>query len=148
MATAKNGDRVLVRYTGKFEDGTVFDSSEDCECDSDSGPLEFVLGEHQVIPGFEEAVVGMAPGEEKTVNIPFDKGYGPRSDAMIAEIDRKDLPEEISPTVGERLQVTQEGGATFDVFISALTEDKVSLDGNHPLACRDLVFEIRLEKIL
>jgi peptidylprolyl isomerase len=149
MNRAKSGDKVLVHYTGRLEDGSVFDSSECSDCDCESGPLEFVIGEGQVIPGFEEGVVGMAPGEAKTVHIPVDRAYGERIEAMVAEIERKDLPADIVPEVGQHLQVTQdEGGMTFDVVITEITDEKVTLDANHPLAGRDLIFDLRLEKIV
>ena len=89
MERAKTGDRVTVHYTGRLEGGEVFDSSEcqenDCGCDS--GPMEFVIGDGQVIPGFEQGVVGMSPGEEKTVTIPASEAYGERMDEMVAVVD-------------------------------------------------------------
>ena len=94
MAQAKTGDKVKVHYTGRLDDGEVFDSSEcredDCGCET--GPLEFTIGEGEVIPGFEQAIVGMSPGETKTVTIPVDQAYGERMDEMVAVVERKRPP--------------------------------------------------------
>jgi FKBP-type peptidyl-prolyl cis-trans isomerase 2 len=95
MPTVKNGDSVKVHYTGKLADGTVFDTSEGNE------PLAFIIGEGRVIEGFETAVVGMEPGETKTVHIPPEKAYGPHQDAMVIVIDRKDVPEDIDPEIDQ-----------------------------------------------
>ncbi len=149
MAQAKQGDKVKVHYTGRLADGTVFDSSEcreeDCGCES--GPLEFTIGEAQVIPGFEQAVIGMTPGESKTVTIPVDQAYGERLDDMVAVVDRTDMPADLQLEVGNQLEVTQDDGHAFPVIITEVTETKVTLDANHPLAGRDLVFDIRLMEI-
>ncbi|HEV2734611.1 MAG TPA: FKBP-type peptidyl-prolyl cis-trans isomerase, partial [Longimicrobiaceae bacterium] len=103
MAQAKSGDTVRVHYTGRLEDGSVFDSSEGRE------PLEFVLGAQQVIPGFEEAVDGLSPGEERTVSIPADRAYGPRREEMGLVVGRDQFPDEIQPEVGQQLQMSQDG---------------------------------------
>lgn len=153
MAEAKQGDKVTVHYTGRLDDGTVFDSSEchdhDCGCGSgsESGPLEFTIGEGGVIPGFEQAVLGMTPGDSKTVFIPADQAYGPRMDEMVAEVERSALPDDMAPAVGQQLEVTQEDGHTFPVLITEVTDSMVTLDANHPLAGRDLTFDIKLVTI-
>lgn len=141
MGRAENGDTVTVDYTGKLEDGTVFDSSEDRE------PLEFTIGEDQVIPGFEKAVVGMNPGESKTAKLPVEEAYGPRRDDMVFEVDPAQFPEDLDPEVGERLQVRQETGETFEVTVADVGESAVTLDANHPLAGRELTFDIELKEI-
>ena len=149
MAQAKQGDTVKVHYTGKLEDGTVFDSS-DCNdegCGCETGPLEFTIGEGQVIPGFEQAVIGMSPGEEKTVNIPVDQAYGERLDDMVAVVNRSDIPQDLQLEVGNQLEVTQEDGNAFPVVITELTDTSVTLDANHPLAGRSLTFEMKLMEI-
>lgn len=141
MAEAKPGDSVKLHYTGTLQDGTVFDSSQGRE------PLEFTLGSNQVIPGFERAVEGMSPGEAKTVNIPASEAYGPRRDDMILQVSPEEFPEHINPQVGDRLQIRQPDGSTFNVTVSDIGENAVTLDGNHPLAGQDLTFEIELVAI-
>ena len=141
MAEAKNGDTVRVHYTGKMDDGTIFDSSADRE------PLQFKIGEGQLIPDFEQAVIGMNPGESKTVNIPADRAYGPHQKEMVMEIDRKEFPVDLEPQVDQRLQVRQENGNIFAVTVTNVTESKVTLDANHPLAGKDLTFDIQLTEI-
>jgi len=142
MAKAKNGDTVKVSYTGKLEDGTVFDSSESRE------PLKFTIGEGNVIPGFEEAVVGMSPGDSKTEKIPADQAFGPYREELVVEIDRERIPEGVDPKVGKRLQVHKTDGGRIDVVVTGITESKLTLDANHPLARNDLVFDIQLLEIL
>lgn len=138
---AKKGDTVKVHYTGKTNDGTVFDTSED------SDPLEFMLGEGKMIPGFEEGIIGMKVGESKTINIPVDKAYGPRSDDMILEVERSEMPEGIEPEIGMQLQMTQTDGNTVIVTITEISETMIKLDANHPLAGQDLIFDIQLVEI-
>ncbi len=141
MSVAKNGDLVKVRYVGKFEDGVVFDTSEGQEA------LEFTIGQQEVIPGFDLAVVGMKAGESKTVNVPADQAYGPVQEELLAELERKDLPADIELVVGNHLEVSQDDGSTFTVNIADLTDETVTLDANHPLAGKDLTFEIDLVEI-
>lgn len=141
MAQAKSGDRVKVHYSGFLEDGTVFDSS------LEGDPFEFTLGEGMVIPGFENAVIGMDVGETKTVNIPFAEAYGPRRDELMATIERAQLPDHISPEVGMSLQVRTPDGSFTNVLITEVTPSTVTLDANHPLAGKDLIFEIKLVEI-
>lgn len=138
MAQAKAGDQVSLHYTGTLNDGTVFDSSKGRE------PLEFTLGANQVIPGFDQAVMGMSPGDTRTVHIPVDQAYGPRRDDMILEVSPQEFPPDVEPRVGDRLQIRQANGASFQVTVSDVREDAVTLDGNHPLAGEDLNFEIEL----
>jgi peptidylprolyl isomerase len=141
MVQAKPGDTVKIHYTGKLDDGTVFDSSVNRE------PLEFTLSGGQVIPGFDEAVLGMSPGESKTQKIPMDQAYGPHRDEMVLEISRQQIPPELEPEVGQQLQVQQENGQTIPVFVTEVTESNVTLDANHPLAGEDLTFDIQLVEI-
>ncbi len=138
MTQAKQGDIVKVHYTGKLDDGTVFDSSIDRD------PLEFVLGEGQLIPGFEQAVLGMAPGESKTEKIPADEAYGPHRQEMVVEVERQQLPENIPLDLGQELQIQQSPDQIIPVVITAISESKVTLDANPPLAGKDLIFEIQL----
>ena len=149
MAQAKEGDKVKVHYTGRLEGGEVFDSSEcsEDECGCDTGPMEFTIGEGSVIPGFEEAVIGMSQGESKTVTIPVDDAYGQRIEEMVAVVERSNLPPEMTPELGMRLEVTQEDGQVFPVVITEVTDTQVTIDANHPLAGRDLTFDIKLVEI-
>ncbi|MBO0350846.1 peptidylprolyl isomerase [Phormidium pseudopriestleyi FRX01] len=138
MTEAKQGDMVKVHYTGKLDDGTVFDSSIDRD------PLEFVLGEGQLIAGFEQAVLGMTPGESKTEKIPAEEAYGPHREEMVVEVERQQLPDDIPLDVGQQLQIQQAPNQIIPVVITAISESKVTLDANPPLAGKDLIFEIEL----
>lgn len=138
MAEAKLGDRVKVHYRGSLKDGTEFDSS------FDGDPLEFTLGEGMVIPGFENAIIGMTDGETKTVSIPPDEGYGPYSDELIAVVQRSILPADLEPVVGMQLEAKGEDGTVTVVTITEVADDTVTLDANHELAGEELVFEIQL----
>ncbi len=142
MAQAKTGDTVKVHYTGKLDDGTIFDSSADSE------PLEFTIGEKQLIPDFEQAVAGMEPGESKSIHIASESAYGPHRDEMVMVIEKKDMPEGLNPQVDQKLQVQQQNGQSFVVTVTAVSEESVTLDGNHPLAGKDLNFDIQLTEIV
>jgi peptidylprolyl isomerase len=141
VAEAKQGDNVKVHYTGRLEDGTVFDSSQDRD------PLEFTLGEGQVIPGFEEAVQGMGEGESKTTTIAADEAYGPRRDDLILPVERDRFPEDVDPEVGQPLQMQTNDGQVVQVVVQEIKEGIVMLDANHPLAGQDLTFDIELVKL-
>lgn len=141
MAEAKSGDTVSIHYTGRLEDGTVFDTSEDRD------PLEFTLGEGNVIPGFEEAVEGMEEGQSKTASIPSDQAYGQRRDDLVLSVAKEQLPPDLDPEVGQRLQMQAGDGQTFQVVISEVEEESVEVDANHPLAGEDLTFDIELVEI-
>jgi len=143
MAQAKKGDTVKVHYTGKLTTGEIFDSSEE----GGNGPLEFTIGEGDVIPGFEEAVIGMSSGEAKTVTIPVEQAYGPRMDELVAEVEREYLPQDAEPKLGQQYEVTQDDGQVFNVTVTEMNDTTVTLDANHPLAGRDLVFDIKLIEI-
>ncbi|MEB3828148.1 FKBP-type peptidyl-prolyl cis-trans isomerase [Phormidium sp. CCY1219] len=141
MSQAKQGDIVKVHYTGKLSDGTVFDSS------TERGPLEFTLGEGQLIPGFEQAVIGMAPGEEKTEQIPADRAYGPRREDMVVQVERDRIPQNIPLEVGQRLQIQQAPDQVIPVTVTNISDSQVTLDANPPLAGQDLTFDIQLVEI-
>ena len=138
---AKDGDTVNVHYTGKLEDGTVFDSSVERE------PLEFTLGAGTIVPGFEEAVRGMQAGQSKTVTIPSQEAYGPRRDEMVLVIERTKLSPELKPDVGQQLQMQQPDGRAVSVLVTEVSETTITIDANHPLAGKDLTFEIELLEI-
>ena len=142
MAQAKTGDTVRVHYTGKLNDGTIFDSSLQRD------PIEFTIGKGQIIPGFEQAVIGMDIGESKTAVIPAELAYGNRLEEMVLEIGRDQLPAHIQPAVGEHLQITQPDGHSIVVKVIEVTESTVKLDANHPLAGKELTFDIQLVEIL
>jgi peptidylprolyl isomerase len=138
MAQAKQGDTVRVHYTGTLDDGTIFDSSQGRD------PLEFTIGQGRVIPGFEQAVVGMGLGESRMAQIPVDQAYGPRDEHMVLEIDRQQVPEDVELEIGDQIQLRRRDGGTSIVTVTAMTESNVTLDGNHPLAGEDLTFDIKL----
>jgi FKBP-type peptidyl-prolyl cis-trans isomerase 2 len=140
-AEAKNGDIVQVDYTGTLENGTVFDTSEGGE------PLEFTLGEGQMIPGFEQAILGMKVGESKTFTIPADEAYGPYRDDLVLVVNREDLPPDLDPEVGQQLQMTQADGGTSIGTVTNATDTTITVDFNPPLAGKDLTFEIELVSI-
>jgi peptidylprolyl isomerase len=142
MTQAKDGDTVKIHYTGRLQDGTVFDSSSDRE------PLQFNIGSGQVIVGFEEAVTGMAVGEKKTSQIPCDKAYGERNPSMVMVVDKKHVPPEINPEVGQRLQVGAPDGKMLAVTIIEVGDENITLDANPPLAGEDLTFDIELVEIV
>jgi peptidylprolyl isomerase len=140
-AQAKDGDTVKVQYTGTLEDGSIFDTSVGGE------PLEFTLGQGQLIPGFEKAVIGMKVGESKTVNIPVDDAYGPYRDDLVAVVGRENLPEGMNPVVGQQLQITQADGSAIVVTVIKVSETTITIDANHPLVGKNLIFEITLVEI-
>ena len=141
MSQAKAGDTVKIHYTGTLDDGSQFDSS------AGRDPLEFTLGEGQVIPGFDKAVEGMAVGDSKAVNIPAEEAYGPRHDQMIQEVPISALPDDLEPQVGMGLQARRPDGAMLDLTITAVGEESVTVDGNHPLAGQALNFQLELVEI-
>jgi peptidylprolyl isomerase len=141
MTQAKSGDTVRVHYTGTLDDGTVFDSSYDRE------PLEFTLGEGQVIRGFEEAILGMEPGETKTARIAAGDAYGQPDGGLVTTFPKDQFPDGIEPKIGQMLQIQQSDGRIMIVRVTGIDEGSVTLDANHPLAGRDLTFEVELVAI-
>lgn len=133
---------VKVHYKGSLEDGEVFDSSTGKE------PLEFTVGAGQVISGFDEAVVGMEVGESKTQRIPAGEAYGPRREELQMHVDRAKLPDTIELELGAMLGIQSPTGDVTRVTVTGLTDELVTLDANHPLAGKDLTFEIELVEIL
>ncbi|MFO7726774.1 MAG: peptidylprolyl isomerase [Desulfonatronovibrio sp.] len=138
MAKVTDGTTVKVHYTGKLNDGTVFDTSKERE------PLEFTVGEGKVIPGFEEAVRDMESGETKSVTIGSDQAYGDRREDMILDVPKDKFPEDIPTDVGQQLMLRHPEGQEFPAFIVEVKDDTITLDANHPLAGEDLNFEIEL----
>lgn len=142
MDTAKKGDTVKIHYTGTLADGSIFDSSEG------RAPLSFRVGSGQVIPGFDEAVMGMRKGNAKTVTIPAVKAYGIRNEDLVISVPRDQVPPEIKPEVGLQLQMGGTNGELVNVEIVEVTEEYVALDANPPLAGKDLTFKIELVDII
>ncbi len=142
MSEVKKGDKVQVHYTGKLKDGSEFDSSKGRE------PLEFEVGAQQVIKGFEDAVIGLEEGESKTVEISSEQAYGPRVDEMVLTVEKSKLPDDFTPQMGQQLQLPQENGQNVIVTVTDITDDQIELDANHPLAGKDLTFDIELVKII
>lgn len=138
MQKVKNGDKVKVHYHGKLTDGTTFDSSEGRE------PLSFEVGSGQVIPGFDEGVTGMEVGEKKTISIPYDQAYGEKRDDLMMEFPIDKFPADLKPEVGMALNMSNQEGHQFPVIITEVRDESVILDANHPLAGKDLVFDLEL----
>ncbi len=149
MVRAQPGSKVKVHYTGRLADGEVFDSSLDPPGDS-SGigePLGFVIGSGQMIPAFEQGVIGMEPGESKTVNIPAEQAYGPHSPKAVIEVERSQFPSGMPLEVGSVIQGNAPNGEQVPFTVVEVTDIRVTLDRNHPLAGKDLTFEIKLVQV-
>ena len=142
MAQAKVGDTVRVRYTGSLEDGTVFGSSPEQE------PLEVIIGKQNVLPSFEEAVVGMNEGDTKTFSIQPDDAFGQHKKDLVFSVERSQMPSEIDLQLGRVLRVESDTGKNYDVTVTDIDDEKVTLDGNHPLAGKVLNFEVELVEIV
>ena len=142
MRQAKEGDRVKIHYTGRLEDGTVFDSSEG------RTPVDFTIGDSTLMPGIENGVIGMAVDSEITVEIPSDEAFGDRREELVIELDRSQFPEELDPEIGQQLELRQSGGESIPVTILDVKETTVTLDGNHPLAGHTLSIDLRLIEII
>ncbi len=134
---AKKGDKVTVSYTGKLEDGTVFDSS-----DEHDAPLSFELGANQVVPGFEEAVLGMEKDEEKEFTLSPDEAYGEHKVEMIKGIPKSAIPEGMAVEAGSRLLMTLQDGTNLPATVVEVSEEEIKVDLNHPLAGKTLIFRI------
>jgi peptidylprolyl isomerase len=133
-----NGDKVSVHYTGRYADGTIFDSSIGEE------PLVFTIGENEVIDGFENSIIAMAIGEKKTVTLAPEEAYGERYDDLVVEVARADMPADLELELGDELEITTEDDEPMLVIVAAMTDDTVTLDGNAPLAGEHLTFELEL----
>lgn len=135
----KEGSKVKVHYTGKFDDNNVFDTSKDKE------PLEFTVGEGQLIPGFEQGVVGLNTGDKKTVELDVDQAYGPVREELINEIPMEKLPEGVKQ--GQMLEAQTEQG-TMNVMVTEVKEKTATVDANHPLAGKKLIFDLEVVEIM
>ncbi len=141
MAVQK-GDTVKIHYHGRLSDGTVFDSS------NGRAPLEFTVGSGSVIPGFDSGVQGMQIGDKKTIEIPFPEAYGPVDPSMVLEFPKSQLPEDLQPEVGMELAMNDESGQQLPVVIEEVKPESIILNANHPLAGKDLIFDLELMDIL
>lgn len=141
MAQAKMNDTVTVHYTGSFTDGSVFDSSMERE------PLEFTIGEGMVIPGFEDGILGMNEGDSKKIHIEAQNAYGLHREDLLTTIGREQMPRGLEIYAGMALRVRSPDGGIANVIVKEFNEKTVTLDLNHPLAGKDLVFDLTLVKI-
>ncbi len=141
MSSAKAGDTVHVHYTGRFEDGVVFDTSQG------KPPLQFVLGTGAVIPGFEQAVDGLSVGDTVTAEIAPEDAYGRRSDELVLDVPRENFPDDADPQVGQQFAMTAGDGQQTPVTVTGVDGETVQIDANHPLAGKSLHFELELVKI-
>jgi len=138
----KSGDTVKVHYTLKVENGEVIETS------AGSAPLEFTLGEGKMIPGFEKGVIGMKQGESKTITVPPEEAYGRREERKIFEFSREKAPPAFDPGIGQTVRMHALDGSFFMVTIVGITEKAFIMDANHPLAGKDLVFDLELVEIV
>ncbi len=142
MTQAKIGDKVKVHFTGYLEDGTVFGSTTDEE------PFEFIIGEKNMLPGFENSVVGMQKGNTKTITLAPEEAYGPHKKELVRVMEKSGFPQKINLEIGKRLRVRTQDGKYTMVTIKDFTEDSIVLDENDPLAGKTLTFKIELIEIL
>ncbi len=141
MNKVKNGDRVKIHYTGKLKDGEIFDTS------IERRPLEFVVGNREMMPGLETGVVGMEAGNKKSIEIPPEEAFGPRQEELVVEVKKCSLPDHIEPCLGQRLQMQGHNGNHIELDIIEIKEDSITLDANHPLAGYTLFFDLELVEI-
>lgn len=138
MIKATQNDTVTVSYIGRLLNGEIFDQSPEDK------PLKFILGKQEVIQGFDEAVEGMYRGESKTVTVPCEKAYGECKEELYEKVEKTLFEEKVDLQEGGQLEITNHDGSKFYVMVKAIEEEHVLLDANHPLAGKDLVFDIEL----
>jgi peptidylprolyl isomerase len=138
----QSGNTIKIHYNGRLSDGTTFDSS------AGRSPLEFTVGSGSVIKGFDDGVQGMTIGEKKTIEIPFLQAYGPEDPSMIIEFPLDRLPEDLKPEIGMQLNMNNAEGQQFAVTITDITNENIILNANHPLAGKDLIFDLELVEIV
>jgi FKBP-type peptidyl-prolyl cis-trans isomerase 2 len=142
MQQVKSGDKIKVHYHGRLTNGETFDKSEGRE------PLEFEVGSGMVIKGFDDGVTGMAVGDKKTINIPFDEAYGPKNPDMVIDMPKDRFPKDMELEVGMPLAMSDDQGQQFQVAVAEIKEEVIILDANHPLAGEDLIFDLELVEII
>ena len=140
--SVQSGDTIKIHYHGRLSDGSTFDSS------AGRSPLEFTVGSGAVIKGFDDGVQGMTVGEKKTIEIPFVEAYGPEDPTMIIEFPVERLPADLKPEIGIQLNMNNSSGEQFPVTITGITEQNIILNANHPLAGKDLIFDLELVEIV
>ena len=138
MSQVKENNTVKVNYTGKLSDGQVFDSSEGKE------PLEFTLGQGQLIPGFEEGLIDMKLKEKKTITITTEQAYGEVDSDLILEVNKSKLPKDMTPEVGMGLVSKSPDGQETNLVVVEVKEESIVIDGNHPLAGKELIFDLEI----
>jgi peptidylprolyl isomerase len=141
-STVKTGDTIMLHYTGKYKNGKVFDSTRK------GNPIPVEVGAGEIIKGLENAVIGMQPGENKTVVVQPEEGFGNYDEKRLIEMPKKSFPENISPEIGMELQLVNKQGQAFNVVVVEILDKSIMLDANHPLAGKVLVFDIELVKIV
>jgi peptidylprolyl isomerase len=142
MTQAKLGDTVTVNYTGKFDNGEVFDTS------GEHDPLHFTIGDNNLLPGFEKAIIGMNPGETKIFKLLSNEAYGPRNQNLLFTTEKSIFPEGLELKIGQYWQIDKDNGQILNVQVTDVSDQTVTLDANHPLAGKDITFEVELVKIL
>jgi len=140
MSQAKNGDTVKVHFTGRLENGEVFSKPED-------EPFECILGSGELIRGFEKGIVGMEVGQTKKITVPPEEAFGPRNEELMVDVKKTTLPENITPVIGQQLQIRRRSGDLLEVTVAGVDEDTVTLDVNHPLAGNTLLLEVKVVEI-
>jgi peptidylprolyl isomerase len=155
MSHAKHGDKVIFHYNATLEDGTVFDSThedvceeEDCGCDEASGPMELTIGSGEFFSEIEQALIGMAVGDKKSVLIPASDAFGEYDEEKVFTAKRTEIPEDMKPEVGDEFTLSNDNNEEIDVTVVEVTADSVTFDSNHPLAGEDLTFDIELVEII
>lgn len=141
MIQVKENNTVKVHYTGKLSDGQIFDSSEGKE------PLEFTLGQGQLIPGFEKGLIDMKLNEKKTITLAKEEAYGEPNQELIHEVQKSQLPQDMEPQVGMGLVTKTQDGQEMNLVIVDVKEETVIIDGNHPLAGKELIFDLEVVEI-
>ena len=142
MIQARHGDTVKVHYIGRLGNGRGLSTSKG------GAPLEVKIGSQGHIVGLERGLIGMKPGETKTITVPPEEGHGQEREELIVNVPKSDFPEDISPAIGKRVQLRKEGGGRIELTIKRIDEDTVTLDGNHPLAGETLTLEVQLLEVV
>ncbi len=142
MSIVKQGDTIRIHYVGKFENGVVFDSTEE------DSALQLTLGSGEYLAAFEQGVIGMKAGESKTIHIPAENAYGLRDEQKVFEFSRERAPEDFNPEIGQELQMFRADGHPISVTVTGKSDKSFTMDCNHPLAGKNLIFEITLEEIV
>ena len=141
MSQVKENNIVKVNYTGKLSTGQIFDSSEGKE------PIEFTLGQGQLIPGFEKGLIDMRLNEKKTITIAKEEAYGEINKDLIQEVKKTELPQDMEPAVGMGLVSKSPDGQEMNLMVVEVKEESIVIDGNHPLAGKDLIFDLEVIEI-